>query len=66
MKIKNFEGLKERIQIMEVLENYIDLYKIGANFKACCPFHDERTASFIVSPEKIFISALGVGLAVMP
>ncbi|WP_100977088.1 DNA primase [Helicobacter pylori] len=63
MKIKNFEVLKERIQIMEVLENYIDLYKIGANFKACCPFHDERTASFIVSPEKNIFKCFGCGVS---
>ncbi len=63
MKIKNFEGLKERIQIVEVLENYVDLYKIGANFKACCPFHDERTASFIVSPEKNIYKCFGCGVS---
>ncbi|MDU9790753.1 CHC2 zinc finger domain-containing protein, partial [Helicobacter pylori] len=63
MKIKNFEGLKERIQIMEVLENCIDLYKIGANFKASCPFHDERTASFIVSPEKNIYKCFGCGVS---
>ncbi|WRD37112.1 DNA primase [Helicobacter pylori] len=63
MKITNLEGLKERIQIMEVLENYIDLYKIGANFKACCPFHDERTASFIVSPEKNIFKCFGCGVS---
>ncbi|WQV22704.1 DNA primase [Helicobacter pylori] len=63
MRIKNFEGLKERIQIMEVLENYIDLYKIGANFKASCPFHEERTASFIVSPEKNIYKCFGCGVS---
>ncbi len=63
MKIKNFEPLKDRIQIMEVLENYINLYKIGANFKACCPFHDERTASFIVSPEKNIYKCFGCGVS---
>ncbi|WRD26495.1 DNA primase [Helicobacter pylori] len=63
MKITNLEPLKERIQIMEVLENYIDLYKIGANFKACCPFHDERTASFIVSPEKNIYKCFGCGVS---
>ncbi len=63
MRIKNFEVLKERIQIMEVLENYIDLYKIGANFKARCPFHDERTASFIVSPEKNIFKCFGCGVS---
>ncbi|GAA8041445.1 hypothetical protein HpMS86_07760 [Helicobacter pylori] len=63
MKIKNFEGLKDRIQILEVLENYIDLYKNGANFKAFCPFHDERTASFIVSPEKNIYKCFGCGVS---
>ncbi|WQZ06045.1 DNA primase [Helicobacter pylori] len=63
MKIKNFEGLKERIQIMEVLECYIDLYKAGVNFIACCPFHDERTASFIVSPEKNIYHCFGCGVS---
>ncbi|PUD09723.1 DNA primase [Helicobacter pylori] len=63
MRIKNFEGLKERIQIMEVLENYIDLYKIGANFKASCPFHEERSASFIVSPEKNIYKCFGCGVS---
>ncbi|GAA8605543.1 hypothetical protein HpBT308_15030 [Helicobacter pylori] len=52
MRIKNFELLKERIEIMEVLERYIDLYKVGSNFRASCPFHDERSASFFVSREK--------------
>ncbi|GAA9418199.1 hypothetical protein BTM427_14490 [Helicobacter pylori] len=63
MKITNFEPLKERIRIMEVLENYIDLYKIGANFKACCPFHDERSASFMVSPEKNIYKCFGCGVS---
>ncbi|WP_231223625.1 DNA primase [Helicobacter pylori] len=63
MKIKNFEGLKERIQIMEVLGCYLDLYKVGANFRACCPFHDERTASFIVSPGKNIYKCFGCGVS---
>ncbi|WP_120911411.1 DNA primase [Helicobacter pylori] len=63
MRITNFEPLKERIQIMEVLERYIDLFKVGANFKACCPFHDERTASFIVSPEKNIYHCFGCGVS---
>ncbi|GAA7478218.1 hypothetical protein HpBHB16_14780 [Helicobacter pylori] len=63
MKITNLQPLKDRIQIMEVLENYIDFYKIGANFKACCPFHDERTASFIVSPEKNIYKCFGCGVS---
>ncbi|MDU9762276.1 DNA primase [Helicobacter pylori] len=63
MKITNFEPLKERIQIMEVLERYLDFYKIGANFKASCPFHEERSASFIVSPEKNIFKCFGCGVS---
>ncbi|WQS36028.1 DNA primase [Helicobacter pylori] len=63
MKITNFEPLKERIQIVEVLERYLDLYKAGANFKACCPFHEERSASFIVSPEKNIYHCFGCGVS---
>ncbi|GAA8860538.1 hypothetical protein DUHN8_12940 [Helicobacter pylori] len=63
MKITNFEPLKERIQIVEVLERYMDLYKAGANFKACCPFHEERSASFIISPEKNIYHCFGCGVS---
>ncbi len=63
MKITNLDPLKERIQIMEVLERYIDLYKVGASFKACCPFHDERSASFMVSPEKNIYHCFGCGVS---
>ncbi len=63
MKIANLQPLKERIQIMEVLERYIDLYKVGASFKASCPFHDERSASFMVSPEKNIYHCFGCGVS---
>ncbi len=52
MRITNIQPLKDRILIMDVLERYIDLYRAGASFKARCPFHDEKSASFMVSPEK--------------
>ncbi|WP_187940164.1 DNA primase [Helicobacter pylori] len=63
MKITNLQPLKERIQIMEVLEAHIDLYKVGSSFKACCPFHDERSASFMVSPEKNIYHCFGCGVS---
>ncbi|WP_187835523.1 DNA primase [Helicobacter pylori] len=63
MKITNLEPLKERIQIVEVLERYLDLYKAGANFKACCPFHEERSASFMISPEKNIYHCFGCGVS---
>ncbi|WP_120873996.1 DNA primase [Helicobacter pylori] len=63
MKITNLQPLKDRIQIMEVLERYIDLFKVGASFKASCPFHDERSASFMVSPEKNMYHCFGCGVS---
>ncbi len=63
MKITNLQPLKDRIQILEVLERYIDLYKVGASFKAFCPFHDERSASFMVSPEKNIYHCFGCGVS---
>ncbi len=48
---------------MEVLERYLDFYKIGANFKASCPFHEERSASFVVSPEKNIYKCFGCGVS---
>ncbi|WP_104687712.1 DNA primase [Helicobacter acinonychis] len=59
MRITNIEGLKEQINIVEVLEKYLDLSKAGANFKASCPFHDERSASFMVSREKNIYKCFG-------
>ncbi len=63
MKITNLQPLKERIQILEVLGRYIDLYKVGSSFKASCPFHDERSASFMVSPEKNIYHCFGCGVS---
>lgn len=50
--ITNIESLKQYINIIDVISYYIPLRKSGANFSACCPFHDERTPSFMVSESK--------------
>ncbi|OGG39696.1 DNA primase [Candidatus Jorgensenbacteria bacterium RIFCSPLOWO2_01_FULL_45_25b] len=44
--------IKEKIDIVDFLRSYIDLHPAGKNFKAICPFHSEKTASFVVSPER--------------
>jgi len=44
--------IKARLSIEDVVSSYIPLKRIGRNFKALCPFHNEKTPSFIVSPEK--------------
>ncbi|GAA8107255.1 hypothetical protein HpBT101_15320 [Helicobacter pylori] len=61
--IANFEGLKNIVSVVDVVEKYLDLYKCGANLKACCPFHDERSASFFVSQEKNLFKCFGCGVS---
>ncbi len=60
--IINFEGLKNIVSVVDVIEKFLDLYKCGSTFKACCPFHDERSASFMVSPEKNIYKCFGCGV----
>ncbi len=44
--------IRERIDIVSFISEYIPLKKMGRNFKAVCPFHNEKTPSFVVSPER--------------
>jgi DNA primase len=46
------QDIKERLGVAEVIGSYIKLDKSGANYKARCPFHNEKTPSFYVSPER--------------
>lgn len=46
------ELIKEKINIIDLISEYLPLKKSGANFKTSCPFHSEKTASFVVSPER--------------
>lgn len=48
----NLELIKQKVNIVDLIQEYIPLKKAGINFKALCPFHSEKTASFIVSPER--------------
>jgi DNA primase len=49
---EKIEDIKSASDIVEVLSEYLELKKSGSNFKARCPFHGEKTASFMVSPDK--------------
>jgi DNA primase len=55
------DDLISRADIIEVLGRRIQLKKAGREFKACCPFHDEKTPSFTVSPSKGFYHCFGCG-----
>lgn len=55
------EKISEHADIVEVISEYIPLKKAGKNYKALCPFHEERTPSFVVSPEKQLFHCFGCG-----
>ena len=55
------DDLMSRTDIIEVVGSRVPLKKAGREFKACCPFHDEKTPSFTVSPTKQFYHCFGCG-----
>ena len=55
------QTLLSRVDIVEVIDRYVPLKKAGANYVACCPFHNEKTPSFSVSPGKQFYHCFGCG-----
>jgi len=58
----SIENLKNTIDIVDILGGFIQVKKSGANFKACCPFHGEKTPSFVISPAKQIYHCFGCGV----
>ena len=53
----------DAVDIADVIQDFVSLKKRGANYTACCPFHDEKTPSFSVSPSKGIFKCFGCGKA---
>lgn len=55
------DSLMARIDIVDVIDSRVPLTRKGREFQACCPFHEEKTPSFTVSPAKQFYHCFGCG-----
>ena len=60
---ETIERIMSAANVVEVISDYITLKRKGANFQACCPFHNEKTPSFVVSPSKGLFKCFGCGKA---
>ena len=58
---RDIDQIKEKLSIIDVVGNYIKIEKKGRYFKAKCPFHNENTASFTVTPERDMYHCFGCG-----
>ena len=55
------DDILDRVDIVEVIDRRVSLKKAGRNYSACCPFHNEKTPSFSVNPDKQFYYCFGCG-----
>lgn len=55
------QQIKDRLDIVEVMSNYLTLKKAGVNLKTNCPFHNEKTPSLMISPERQTFKCFGCG-----
>jgi DNA primase len=55
------QDIKDRLNVADIIAGYIPIKKAGVNFKAVCPFHNEKTASLVISPQKQIWHCFGCG-----
>lgn len=58
---QDLEEIRRRVDLVDLVSHYLTLKKAGANYKSPCPFHQERTPSFMISPEKQIYKCFGCG-----
>ena len=56
------DQVRQKTDLVEIISEQVSLKKVGRNFKGLCPFHEEKTPSFIVSPERQIFKCFGCGI----
>jgi len=56
---ETIDAIRDRVDIVDVVAQYVDLRRAGSSYKGLCPFHDEKTPSFMVSPERQIFHCFG-------
>ncbi len=58
---ESLESLRQRVDLIDLLGSHVDLKRAGASYKACCPFHEEKTPSFMVQRGDTHYHCFGCG-----
>lgn len=61
VKTESLQSLRQRVNLPDLLSGYLELKRYGSSYKALCPFHDEKTPSFIVKPGDSHYHCFGCG-----